>query len=124
VPPFVQHAAVAALEGPQESVEAMRTELLARRSLVVDGLNAIPGVRCAVPAGAFYVFPDVSGLPLPADRVAEELLEEAGVAVLAGTAFGAEGAGHLRLSYAASRDRLGEGLRRISSYVAAGGDAR
>lgn len=124
VPPFVQHAAVAALEGPQGSVESMRAELLARRSLVVDGLNAIPGVRCAVPAGAFYVFPDVSGLPVEAERVAEELLEDAGVAVLAGTAFGPQGAGHLRLSYAASRDRLAEGLRRISSYAAASGDSR
>jgi aspartate/methionine/tyrosine aminotransferase len=118
VPPFVQHAAVAALEGPQTSVESMRDELHARRGLVVDGLNAIPGIRCAVPAGAFYAFPDVSALPLAAERVAEELLESAGVATLAGTAFGAQGAGHLRLSYATSRDHLAEGLRRISAHLA------
>jgi aspartate/methionine/tyrosine aminotransferase len=118
VPPFVQHGAVAALDGPQDSVEAMRAELLARRGIAVEGLNGIPGVRCAVPAGAFYAFPDVSGLPVEAERIAADLLETAGVAVLAGTAFGAQGAGHLRLSYGGSRDQLAEGLRRISDYVA------
>jgi aspartate/methionine/tyrosine aminotransferase len=118
VPPFVQHAGVAALEGPQDFVETMRDELLARRALLVEGLNALPGVRCAVPAGAFYAFPDVSALPLSAERVAEELLESAGVATLAGTAFGAGGAGHLRLSYATSRDHLVEALLRVSDYVA------
>jgi aspartate/methionine/tyrosine aminotransferase len=114
----VQHAGVAALEGPQDFVETMRDELLARRALLVEGLNALPGVRCAVPAGAFYAFPDVSALPLSAERVAEELLESAGVATLAGTAFGAGGAGHLRLSYATSRDHLVEALLRVSDYVA------
>lgn len=118
VPPFVQHAAVAALAGPQESVEVMRQEFLRRRSLLVDGLNAIPGVRCAVPRGAFYAFPDVRSLPIPADELATRLLEEAGVATLAGTAFGAGGAGHLRISYAASEQGLHEALRRTAAFVA------
>jgi aspartate/methionine/tyrosine aminotransferase len=119
VPPFVQHAAVAALEGPQESVQAMRDEFVARRSLIVHGLNAIPEVHCAMPAGAFYAFPDVRALPLPADEVAARLLDEAGVATLAGTAFGAYGDGHLRISYANSRENLDEALRRIAAFVAA-----
>jgi aspartate/methionine/tyrosine aminotransferase len=89
-----------------------------RRSLVVDGLNAIPGVRCALPRGAFYAFPDVSALPIPAERLAERLLDEAGVATLAGTAFGERGAGHLRISYATAESHLHEALRRIAELTA------
>jgi len=118
VPPFVQLAAVAALEGPQGSVETMRGEFVRRRGLIVDGLNAIPGVRCALPAGAFYAFPDVRELPLSADELASALLEEAGVATLSGTAFGTYGDGHLRISYANSQANLEEGLRRIAGLVA------
>jgi aspartate/methionine/tyrosine aminotransferase len=72
-----------------------------------------------MPAGAFYAFPDVRALPLPADEVAARLLDEAGVATLAGTAFGAYGDGHLRISYANSRENLDEALRRIAAFVAA-----
>ncbi len=118
VPPFVQHAAVAALEGPQDSVEAMREEFMRRRTLVVDALNAVPNVRCAVPAGAFYAFPDVGALPLSSAELADRLLDEAGVATLAGTAFGRNGEGHLRISYANSEANLREALARIHSFVA------
>ena len=77
----------------------MVAELRARRDLLVAGLDALPGVSCATPQGAFYAFPDVTGVGIDADTLADRLLEEAGVAVLAGGAFGAAGAGNLRLSY-------------------------
>jgi aspartate aminotransferase len=119
VPPFVQYAAVAALTGPQDAVTAMVAEFAARRELVVDGLNALPGVSCRSPRGAFYVFPNVEGVPISAEDLADRLLEEAGVAVLAGTAFGAEGAGHLRLSYANSQANLSRALERMGAFLGA-----
>ena len=117
VPPFVQHAGVAALTGPQDDVAAMVAEFEARRDLVVAGLNALPGVSCRTPKGAFYVFPNVSQTPLSAEALAVRLLEEADVAVLAGTAFGAEGADHLRLSYANSQENLRRALERIEQFL-------
>jgi aspartate aminotransferase len=118
VPPFVQRAGVAALTGSQDGVAAMLAEFRARRELVVSGLAALAGVTCRAPRGAFYAFPNVSALPLGADALADRLLEEAGVALLSGTAFGAAGEGHLRLSYATSRDRLAEGLARMRAFLA------
>jgi len=117
VPPFVQRAGVAALTGPQDGVERMRAEFRARRDLVVAGLAAMPGVTCRVPHGAFYAFPNVTGVPLPTEVLADRLLDEAGVALLSGTAFGAAGEGHLRLSYATSRERLAEGLARMRAFL-------
>jgi aspartate aminotransferase len=117
VPPFVQRAGIAALTGPQDSVAEMRAEFRARRDLVVEGLNALPGVSSRVPHGAFYAFPNVSAVPLSADVLAERLLSEAGVALLSGTAFGAAGENHLRLSYATSRSRLEEGLERMGRFL-------
>jgi aspartate/methionine/tyrosine aminotransferase len=117
VPPFVQLAGIAALEGPQDEVAAMVAEFRARRDLVVEGLNALPGVSCRTPLGAFYAFPNVSGVPLDADDLAIRLLEEAGVAVLAGSAFGRAGAQHLRISYAASRAQLAEALQRMDDFL-------
>ena len=119
VPPFVQRAGVAALTGPQDDVAAMRAEFRARRDLVVAGLAALPGVSCRVPHGAFYAFPNVEAVPLPADALAQRLLDEAGVALLSGTAFGAAGENHLRLSYATSRERLAEGLERMGAFLGA-----
>jgi aspartate aminotransferase len=119
VPPFVQHAGVAALTGPQGDVAAMVAEFEARRDLVVAGLNALPGVSCLTPPGAFYVFPNVAGTPLTAEALADRLLEEAGVAVLAGTAFGAQGADHLRLSYANSQANLTRALERMERFLTA-----
>jgi aspartate aminotransferase len=119
VPPFVQRAGVAALTGPQDGVAAMLGEFHARRDLVVDGLNALPGVTCRVPHGAFYAFGNIEAVPLDADTLAQRLLDEAGVALLSGTAFGAAGENHLRLSYATSRERLAEGLRRMGAFLAA-----
>jgi len=108
---FTQYAGLEALTGPQEPVEAVVAEYRRRRDVLVEGLNRIPGVRCRLPQGAFYVFPNVSGLGRPAEWIA--LLEEAGVAVLPGTAFGANGEGYLRLCFANSMENLHEALARM-----------
>jgi aspartate/methionine/tyrosine aminotransferase len=117
VPPFVQRAGVAALTGPQDDVARMREEFRSRREVVVAGLNALPGVTCRVPHGAFYAFPNVAAVPLPTDALAERLLDEAGVALLSGTAFGAAGENHLRISYATSRERLAIGIERMAAFL-------
>jgi aspartate/methionine/tyrosine aminotransferase len=116
-PTFVQMGAVEAMTGPQDPIAAMVAEFRVRRDLVVDGLNAIPGVRCLSPHGAFYVFPDISGTGLTGAELADKLLHEAGVCVLAGTAFGHTGTGHIRISYANSRENLAEALTRIGGLV-------
>jgi aspartate/methionine/tyrosine aminotransferase len=117
VPPFVQHAAVAALQGSMDEPRAMLAEFRERRTVIVDGLNSLPGVACRVPAGAFYAFPNVSGVPITAEELAHRLLEEAGVAVLSGTAFGQVGKDNLRLSYANSQENLTEAVRRMDSFI-------
>lgn len=118
---FVQHAGIAALTGPQDFVTRMGAELRARRDLMVSGLASIDGVTCPSPAGAFYAFPDLSSLleqrGLTADAFADRLLAEHGVAVLAGTAFGPGGAGHLRLSFAAPRAEIERGVERVACAV-------
>jgi len=116
-PTFAQVGAVEALRGPQDDVDAMVVEFRARRDLIVDGLNAIPGIRCLRPTGAFYAFPDISGTGLTGAELAERLLQEAGVCVLSGTAFGGVGRDHVRISYANSRENLAEALRRIAAFV-------
>jgi aspartate/methionine/tyrosine aminotransferase len=115
---FSQIAAVEALTGSQDAVDAMVHEFRARRDLVVDGLNAIAGVSCLRPDGAFYVFPDMSGAGLSGSQLADRLLHEAGVCVLAGSAFGGIGTDHIRISYANSRDNLNRALERIADLVA------
>jgi aspartate aminotransferase len=108
--PAVQLAGVAALEGPRTEVEAMLAEFRRRRDVVVPGLNALPGVSCVTPEGAFYAFPNVTATGLATRDLAERLLVDAGVAVLSGTAFGEYGEGYLRLSYASSLEQLEEAL--------------
>lgn len=117
VPLFVQEAGIAALRGPQDCVATMRAEYRARRDLVVEGLNAIPGLTCTSPAGAFYVLPGISGLGLDSARSFTNALLDGGVAALPGTDFGRYGEGHFRISYATAQDRLAEGLRRIRAAV-------
>ena len=117
VPGFTQAAGVAALTGSQAAVEAMVAEFRERRDVVVAGLNAIPGVSCRAPAGAFYAFPNVSRLGESA-AIADRLLDKGGVAVLDGGAFGAAGRGYLRLSYASSLDRLELALERMRQVLA------
>jgi aspartate/methionine/tyrosine aminotransferase len=115
---YAQFAAAEAITGPQDSVDAMLAEFRVRRQLVVEGLNAIPGITCRTPAGAFYVFPSVGGTGLSGAELAERLLHEAGVCVLAGTAFGGVGRDHIRISYANSRENLQRALQRIGDLVA------
>ena len=117
VPAFSQHAAIAALEGPWDAVDDMRAELRSRRDLVVDGLNRIDGITCGLPDGAFYAFPDITALGMSSAALADGLLQSAGVACLPGTAFGAQGEGFLRLSYAAPPSRLEQALEAIEGYV-------
>ena len=117
-PTFVQVGAVQALVGPQDDVDAMVVEFKARRDLIVDGLNRIPGITAKTPLGAFYAFPDISGIGLSGAQLAEGLLTEADVCVLAGTAFGGVGVDHIRISYANSRENLTEALERIDRFVA------
>lgn len=117
VPGFVQSAGIAALTGPQDCVAAMVEEFGRRRELVVAGLNALPGISCRAPQGAFYAFPDVSGVPIPSQQLADRLLEEAGVALLAGEGFGAQGEQHLRISYANSRAQIELALQRMQRFL-------
>jgi aspartate/methionine/tyrosine aminotransferase len=112
-----QWAGIAALEGPQHSVDAMRAAFAERRRIIVDGLNALHGFRCVEPGGAFYAFPNIAGTGLGARALQDRLLEGAGVATIAGTAFGAFGEGYLRFSYANSADNIREALRRIAAAL-------
>jgi len=112
---FSQHGGIAALTGPQESVAAMVAEYAARRDLLVDGLNALPGITCARPDGAFYAFPDIRGTGFTdSAEFAAWLLRRAAVSVTPGSAFGEGGEGHLRLSFATSREAIAEALDRIA----------
>ena len=114
---FTQLAGVAALEGPQDGVEAMRKEFLTRRDYLIAGLNSLPGVQCQSPAGAFYAFPDIRGTGYSSRQLADRLLDEGGVAVLSGTSFGALGEGFLRLSYANSLENIGIGLEQVRKVL-------
>jgi aspartate aminotransferase len=112
---FTQRAGVAALEAPDSVVDAMVEEYDRRRRLVVDGLRSIEGIECLNPDGAFYAFPRISGLGFESStEFSTWLIQEAGVAVTPGSAFGPGGEGHIRISYANSQQVLGEGIERIA----------
>ena len=112
-----QYAGIAALEGPQEAVEEMVHAFDERRGIIVRELNDIPGFRCADPGGAFYAFPNVEGTGYEAQALQEKLLEEAGVAVIAGTSFGQFGTGYLRFSYASSTENILAATARIRTLL-------
>lgn len=112
--PFVQYAGIEALSGSQESVDEMMAEFRKRRDVIVTGLNDIPGISCVQPKGAFYAFPNISGLGMKSSELSDYLLNEAGVATLAGTDFGQYGEGYIRLSYATSLDNINRALERIN----------
>jgi aspartate aminotransferase len=118
---FTQIAAIEALSAPESehAVARMVKVFEHRRNLVVDGLNAIPGMRCARPQGSFYVFPNIEGTGFDEHELSDRLLAEAGVAVLPGTAFGHAGKGFIRLAYTQSEDELKLGLARIGEFIAA-----
>ena len=110
---FTQRAGMEALTGPQDSVTTMVAEFKRRRDAIVAGLNEIPGIRCSLPAGAFYAFPNVTRTGIPSKELAEMILDEAGVACLNGADFGEFGEGYIRFSYATSMDNILEAVDRI-----------
>ena len=112
-----QYAGIAALTGPQQPVRDMVAAFEARRRVVIEELNALPGVSCVEPGGAFYAFPNVTGTGISAKELETRLLEEAGVASVAGTSFGAHGEGFLRISYANSVDNIREAMGRIRAWL-------
>jgi aspartate aminotransferase len=114
---FSQHAAIAALEGPWEPVQEMLDEFGTRREVIVEGLNRIEGISCLEPAGAFYAFPNVGRLGRSSKEIADAFLERAGVACLSGTAFGAQGEGYLRFSYANSVQAIRDALEAIETVL-------
>lgn len=115
---FTQIAGIEALTGPQTFVMEMVTEFQKRRDVIVDGLNAIEGISCIKPLGSFYVFPNVTKLPLPCEELADYFMDEVGVALLPGTAFGKYGDGYLRLSYANSLENINDALQRMETTIA------
>jgi aspartate/methionine/tyrosine aminotransferase len=112
-----QFAGIAALEGPQDSVAAMRAEFDRRRAIVVEELNRLPGFSCITPKGAFYAFPNIAGTGYKAKELATRLLEEAGVATIGGPDFGILGEGYLRLSYANSADNIRRAIARMGDFL-------
>ncbi|MDQ0313907.1 pyridoxal phosphate-dependent aminotransferase [Amorphus orientalis] len=112
-----QHAGLAALTGPQDAVDEMVSAFERRRTLVVDGLNALPGVSCRMPGGAFYAFPSIRESGWKAKALATRLLEETGVALIGGPDFGTLGEGYIRVSYAASEAEITEALGRIETFL-------
>ena len=114
---FVQRAGITALQGPMDETRKMVETFRERRDVIVDGLNAIPGITCLRPKGAFYAFPNITGTGYDCRELAKKCLEEAGVACLAGTAFGQYGEGYLRFSYANSVENIQKALERISDML-------
>jgi len=115
---FTQMAALEALNGSQDASYEMVSEFDKRRDIIVSGLNNIPGIRCAMPDGAFYVFPNVEGTGMTSQQFANDLLTEAGVACLSGESFGKYGSGFARFSFANSVDNIETALDRIKKFVA------
>jgi aspartate aminotransferase len=114
---FVQIAGIEALTGPQDQVEAVVEEYQKRRDAIVDGLNAIPGVTCQRPQGAFYVFPNIKSFGISSSEMADLILEKAGVAVLPGSSFGEYGEGYLRLTYSNSIENILKAIQQISEVL-------
>ena len=112
-----QFAGLAALTGPQDSVRDMVAAFDRRRRVIVEGLNRLPGIGCRTPGGAFYAFPNITGTAMDARALQGRLLEEAGVATVAGTSFGAYGEGYLRFSYANSVENIERALERIGALL-------
>jgi aspartate aminotransferase len=116
-PPAVQLAGVAALTGPHDAIDDMTAEFARRRQAIVGWLNEVPGVSCIMPRGAFYAFPNITATGIASRVLADALLDEAGLAVLAGTDFGAHGEGYLRLSYANSMENLEAGVTAMRTHL-------
>jgi aspartate/methionine/tyrosine aminotransferase len=115
---FSQWGMIEGLRGPQDAVDKMIAEFTKRREVIINGLNAIEGITCKMPLGAFYAFPNITGTGLTSQEFADLMLEDAGVACLSGTAFGEYGEGYIRFSYANSIENINEALKRISNVLA------
>ncbi|MDE1904412.1 MAG: pyridoxal phosphate-dependent aminotransferase [Alphaproteobacteria bacterium] len=113
-----QHAGIAALTGPRKEVDAMVRAFAERRKVITAALNKLPGLRCATPGGAFYAFPNIGGTGMGAREIERRLLDEAGIATVAGTSFGEFGEGFVRFSYAASRAAIEEAMTRLGEWLA------
>lgn len=118
-PPAIQVAAIEALQGPQDETYEFRDQFKARRDVFVTGLNDIPGIRCPMPNGAFYAFPNIEGTGMTSRLFADGLLQDYGVAALAGESFGEYGNGCVRFSFANSTENLNRALQRIAEFVEA-----
>ena len=116
---FSQIAAIEAITGSQVESNKMVEEFKARRDIIVSGLNNIKGIECPVPKGAFYAFPNIEKTGMSSADFASKLLTETGVALLDGESFGKYGKGHIRVSFANSRENLSEAINRIEKFVAA-----
>ncbi|WP_102868822.1 pyridoxal phosphate-dependent aminotransferase [Pseudovibrio exalbescens] len=112
-----QYAGLAALTGPQDAVDTMMTAFDERRKITVDGLNALPGVSCKMPKGAFYAFPNITETGWKSKALATELLENAGIATIGGPDFGVRGEGYLRISYANSAQEIQSALNRFNTFL-------
>ena len=112
-----QYAGIAALDGSDEFINNMMKEFNVRRKLVTDGLNSIPGIECALPGGAFYVFPKVIGTGMNGSEFTKKCMYEAGVAVVPGTAFGSTAKDYIRISFAASQDNISKALEKIKKML-------
>ena len=112
-----QYAGIAALEGPQDAVDEMVSAFDQRRRFIVKGLNNLPGIHCCTPGGAFYAFPNISATGFTAKTLQDRLLEDAGVATVAGTSFGAMGEGYIRFSYANSIENIEKALHRVEDLL-------
>lgn len=114
-----QYAGIAAIDGPQDAVEEMMDAFDRRRKLVVERINALPGIACETPKGAFYAFPNIKKTGWQAKKLASALLEETGVATIGGPDFGTLGEGYIRLSYANSEENIERAIERISGFLEA-----
>jgi aspartate/methionine/tyrosine aminotransferase len=112
-----QYAGIAALQGPQSDVDKMMKAFDERRKVIVAELNQVPGFRCIEPGGAFYAFPNIEDTNMSAKALQDQLLEEVGVAIIAGTSFGAQGEGYVRFSYANSTENIREAIRRVKEFL-------
>ncbi|MBO6949373.1 MAG: pyridoxal phosphate-dependent aminotransferase [Rhodospirillales bacterium] len=112
-----QYAGIAALQGPQGDVDKMMKAFDERRKVIVAELNQVPGFRCTEPGGAFYAFPNIEGTNMSARALQDQLLEQVGVAIIAGTSFGAQGEGYVRFSYANSTENIREAIRRVKEFL-------
>jgi len=112
-----QYAGIAALDGPDDSINEMMEKFTARRTLIHQGLNDLPGVTCSLPGGAFYAFPNVSGTGMNGSEFCKKAMHEAGVAIVPGTAFGKTCKDYVRFSFAASRDNISQALENIKKML-------